>query len=125
MTMDWMPHRFCLVTPWLIFPMLISDLCICVAYFIISGDLFHEVSIRPDSPYMWQNYSFAIFIRACALTHLMGAIVLYWAVYPIQLGINVFTALVSLYVAYLFKQRRLVIRATLQGKKDATAEYER
>lgn len=113
--LPWMPHWHCLINLWLIIPMATSDFAIFFAYWMISAELLRQVRKSPASEYAWQNHAFALFIRLCGLTHLMGVVVLWWAVYPLQLMVNLATAGVSVLVWWLYRTRMLelsVSRAT-------------
>ncbi len=115
MSLPYQPHAVCLLgQPLLMFIHVASDATIFLAYTVISALLFQTKNnshlfgflrnlLKKGAPDFvisqsmgeWTFASFAMFIGACGLTHLMDIIVLWVPVYWAQGFVKVVTALAS------------------------------
>jgi PAS domain S-box-containing protein len=94
------PHGLCLLwRPELIWLHVGSDALIALSYFSIPFALAVFVSRRPDVKYGWVFWSFAAFIMACGLTHVMSIWTLWVPDYALEGGIKVVTAASSIATA--------------------------
>ena len=96
----YLPHGYCI--SWsapLVWTFVISDLLIFVSYFSMPVALVYFARQRKDFPYRWLLWLFAVFIMACGLTHLMGAVVLWLPMYGLDALLKAFTAFVSVITA--------------------------
>ena len=96
------PHGYCLL--WqrpLILTHAISDLIIAIAYFSIPIALVTLVRRRRDLEFGWVFWSFATFILACGLTHVMGIVTLWYPLYALEGMIKAVTAIASIVTAAL------------------------
>ncbi len=118
---NFMPHAMCLLgNTTLIFIHVFSDAVIFLSYMVISSLLFaarrsgHLFTyliglLRRGEPDLvlkaglaqWAFASFATFIGACGMTHLMDIVVLWFPLYWIQGVIKFVTATASASTAYL------------------------
>ncbi len=96
-----MPHRYCLRLPELIWTDAISDGVVALSYFLIPYALVRLTKIRKDLTFPWMFLLFAVFILSCGGSHLMDIITLWVAAYRLETGIKVITALTSLPTAIL------------------------
>ncbi|MBB93427.1 MAG: two-component sensor histidine kinase [Rhodobacteraceae bacterium] len=95
-----MPHGMCLLwRPDLLFLHGGSDLFIALAYLTIPLVIMRAARLRPDLIDAKVARLFAVFITACALSHLAGLATLWWPAYGIQGLIKAATAVVSVYTA--------------------------
>jgi PAS domain S-box-containing protein len=94
------PHGLCLLwRPELIWLHVGSDSIIALAYFSIPFALAVFVSRRPDVRYGWVFWSFATFIMACGMTHVMSIWTLWVPDYTLEGGVKAATAVASLSTA--------------------------
>ena len=106
MAAHYMPHRYCLSQSWLIWANVVSDLIISLSYIAIFSGLFwiaHRLRSLPEvRAYLWIFLAFGLFIVACASTHAMKVVTLWWAVYRLSLAFKVVSATASIATAVLF-----------------------
>lgn len=101
-TDGFMPHGHCyLWTPELLWTFVISESIIVLAYFSISFILLYFVGKRRDLQFNWMFQMFALFIFACATTHLVGIWTIWYPDYWLDALIKAFTAILSLIAAVL------------------------
>jgi two-component system sensor histidine kinase/response regulator len=97
-----LPHGYCISwSPPLVLIYVISDLLIFLAYFSMPLAIIHFSRQRPDFPYTRLLWMFAAFIMACGATHLMGAIVLWLPLYPVEAFFKALTAGISVATAIM------------------------
>ena len=98
----YLPHGYCISwsTP-LVLTFVISDILIFIAYSSMPVALVYFARRRRDFPYRWLLWLFAVFIMACGLTHLMGAVVLWLPMYGLDALLKALTALVSVVTAFV------------------------
>lgn len=91
------PHGMCLLwRPELIRLHVVSDTIIALAYFSISFALGVFAYKRPDIQYSWVFWSFAAFILACGLTHVMSIWTLWVPDYGLEGLVKATTACASI-----------------------------
>ena len=96
------PHGICLLwEPELIWLHVVSDALIAMAYFSIPFALAIFVWKRRDLKFGWVYWSFAIFIQACGLTHVLSIYTLWVPVYGIEGLVKAATAAASVVTAGL------------------------
>jgi len=94
------PHGICLLwRPELIGLHVGSDAVIALAYSSIPFALAVFVSKRPDVQYSWVFWSFAAFILACGMTHVMSIWTLWVPDYALEGAVKVVTAVASISTA--------------------------
>jgi len=94
------PHGICLLwEPELIWLHVVSDALIAMAYFSIPFALAIFVTKRRDLKFGWVYWSFAIFIMACGLTHVLSIYTLWVPVYGIEGLVKAATAVASVFTA--------------------------
>lgn len=95
--MSWLPHRVCyLDDPTLVWGMAITDLCFFIAYTGITVWLVRMAMSREANGTKAIQLIFAAFISLCGLTHLFGAVTLWWPIFYPELITNTLGAAVSL-----------------------------
>ena len=95
-----LPHGYCLSwSPMLVGINIISDFLIFLSYFSMPVALVYFARRRPDFPYKWLLWMFALFIMACGATHLMGTIILWKPLYWLNAILKAITAIVSMATA--------------------------
>ena len=93
---QYMPHGMCLLwQPWLVLLWAGSDVLIFLAYMAIPLALLRVVRARNDLQHRGLIFLFAGFILLCGLTHLLGAVTLWWPIYPYVGLVKLATGLVS------------------------------
>jgi signal transduction histidine kinase/PAS domain-containing protein len=103
----YLPHRFCyLAQPGLIWSNVVTDALIAVSYIAIFASLFW-ISARPRrvtefAAYRWIFLAFGLFIIACAATHLMEIVTVWWPLYPLSAAVKLLCAAASVPTAVLF-----------------------
>ena len=91
------PHGICLLwEPELIWLHVVSDALIALAYFSIPFALAIFVTKRRDLKFGWVYWSFAVFILACGLTHILSIYTLWVPVYGIEGLVKAATAVASI-----------------------------
>lgn len=101
-TNGFMPHGYCL--RWdgpLLFVLILGNIGIALAYFLIPLALRHFVGKRKDLPYPHMFKLFAAFILTCGLTHLVKVWTLYQPVYWVEALLDLWTAIISMLTATL------------------------
>ncbi|NDU92680.1 MAG: PAS domain S-box protein [Ferrovum sp.] len=101
-TNGYLPHGYCL--SWsqpLLLTNVISDVLIFLAYFSMPVTLGYFAWRRQDFPYRSLLWMFSIFIMACGITHLMGAVVLWLPLYRLDAFFKAITALASVATAIM------------------------
>jgi PAS domain S-box-containing protein len=94
------PHGICLLwEPELIWLHVVSDALIALAYFSIPFALAIFVTMRRDLKFGWIYWSFAAFIMACGLTHILSIYTLWVPVYGIEGLVKAATAVASIITA--------------------------
>ena len=95
-----LPHGYCISwSPPLVGTYVVSDIVIFLSYSSMPVALGYFARRRPDFPYRWLLWMFAIFILACGTTHLVGTIILWQPVYWLDAGLKALTAAISLTTA--------------------------
>jgi PAS domain S-box-containing protein len=101
-TAGFMPHGMCYQwQPGVLAIHVISDGLISLAYFSISGTLLYFVHRRIDLKHEWIFMCFAIFIIACAFTHAMEILTIWYPTYWLSGEIKLITAFASISTAIL------------------------
>ena len=97
-----LPYASCITaSPSLLWLHLVSDALIALAYVAIPWSIFLIIRRRPDIPFGWMAWLFCAFILACGLTHAMAAWTMWEPVYWYSGVTKAFTALVSLFTAWM------------------------
>lgn len=105
--MNYLPHRYCyLAQPWLIWSNVTMDAFIAASYVVIfscliwvTGRLRRVPEIRA---FLWVFIAFGVFIVACASTHLMEVVTVWWPLYRLSVAFKVLCAASSVGTAILF-----------------------
>ena len=126
---NYLPHRFCyLVQPGLVWTNVTTDALIAASYTLLFGCILLIVGklrmVAPLRPYIWIFLSFATFIMACGLTHLMEVVTVWWPLYPLSALMKVLCAAVSIPTALLFARVTPVIVANVAGFFDLLSNAE-
>ncbi len=101
-TDGFMPHGMCyLWRPDILALHVGADSSIALAYFTIPFTLVYFVRRRAELRFTWIFLSFAIFIVACGLSHVMEIVTIWSPVYWVSGGVKVITALASVVTAIL------------------------
>jgi PAS domain S-box-containing protein len=105
--MNYLPHRYCyLAQPWLIWSNVTMDALIAASYVLIFSCLFWITGRLRRLPeihsFLWVFIAFGIFILACASTHLMEVITVWWPLYRLTVAFKVLCAVSSVATAILF-----------------------
>lgn len=98
---DFMPHRFCLRLPDLIWLHAASDSAIALSYFLIPISLVNLVRRRANLVYPWMFLLFGLFILSCGTTHLLAVWTLWTPIYRFDGLVKALTAISSLLTAVL------------------------
>jgi PAS domain S-box-containing protein len=94
------PHGICLLwEPELIWLHVVSDALIAIAYFSIPVALAIFLAKRRDLKFGWVYWSFAIFILACGVTHVLAIYTLWVPIYGIEGLVKAATAVASIFTA--------------------------
>jgi len=97
-----MPHGMCYMwRPDILAIHVGADSSIALAYFTISYTLLYFVRKCAELRFTWICLSFAIFIIACGVSHLMGIWTIWFPMYWLSGGIKIITALASVTTAIL------------------------
>jgi PAS domain S-box-containing protein len=104
---NYLPHRYCyLAQPDLIWTNVIMDGLIAASYVVIFACLFWIVAQLRNTPqtrtYLWVFVAFGVFILACASTHLMEVVTIWWPVYRLSVAFKLACAVASVVTAVLF-----------------------
>lgn len=100
----WLPHGICL--QWqqsLLLGLVLGNFLIALAYTLIPLALLRCVRRLPSAlqPASFLLRFFAAFIFSCGATHLMAILVIWYPCYRVQTAVDLWTASISLYTAYL------------------------
>ncbi len=102
------PHGYCLLwQPGLVALSVGSDLLIAASYFFIAGYITYFLLKRRQSEHKFLLGLTALYIAACGLTHLLGAVIIWIPLYYIQAAIMAVTAAISAYTAFFYLGPRL------------------
>ena len=99
---DFMPHAYCLRTPFVIWLHVLSDGLIALAYAAIPIALlrlFWRRKHREDLSFHWIFLLFAAFILGCGATHALAIVTLWTPIYRFEGLVKLLTALVSIATA--------------------------
>jgi PAS domain S-box-containing protein len=104
---NYLPHRYCyLAQPSLIWTNVIMDGLIAASYVVIFACLFWIVAQLRSAPqtrsYLWVFVAFGVFIVACASTHFMEVVTIWWPVYWLSVAFKLACAVASVATAVLF-----------------------
>jgi signal transduction histidine kinase len=129
---NYLPHRFCyLAQPGLIFTNVAMDGLIAASYAVIFASLLWIAARLKPKPgfrgYVWIFVSFGLFIIACAATHAMEIVTVWWPVYPLSAAFKVLCAAASVPTAILFARAAPTLEINLERflAMLSTAEEER
>lgn len=112
LTSNLVPHGYCMA--WekdIVFVHVLSDLAIAFAYVSIPIALAQFARRRHDFPFPKLLLMFSAFIFACAATHVMGLLTLWWPVYRVEGAIKALTAGVSVATALALRRQAPAIMA--------------
>ena len=94
------PHLICWnKTMDLIWLHVISDFIIAFSYLSIPTALLMIFFKRPDIPFKWLFFMFAMFIISCGLTHIMGIITVWYPLFWMDGYIKLSCAIISIITA--------------------------
>lgn len=99
-----LPHATCLfLRPDLIALHVASDVLLALAYFSIPITLTVFARKRPNTENLLRRvlYFFAAFITACGITHVMGAVTMWYPIYYLEGALKLSAALISVVTAVL------------------------
>lgn len=109
-----MPHGHCILwKPGILFPMVVSDVLIFIAYSLIPITIFYFVRNRTDLDSKAKNLAwlFFAFIQLCGFTHLLTAWNFWHSEYELQVALKMTTAMVSIVTAIIcLKLRKLLVK---------------
>lgn len=109
-----MPHGHCILwKPGILFPMVVSDVLIFIAYSLIPITIYYFVKNRTDLDSKAKNLAwlFFAFIQLCGFTHLLTAWNFWHSEYELQAALKVTTALVSITTAVIcLRLRKLLVQ---------------
>jgi hypothetical protein len=105
--MNYLPHRYCyLAQPWLIWSNVTMDALIAASYVAIFSCLLWITSRLRRIPeirgFLWIFLSFGLFIVACASTHVMEVVTVWWPLYRLSVAFKLVCAAASVATAILF-----------------------
>jgi PAS domain S-box-containing protein len=114
----YLPHRYCyLAQPDLIWTNVIMDGLIAASYVVIFACLFWIVARLRSTPqtrtYLWVFVAFGIFIIACASTHFMEVVTIWWPVYRLSVAFKLACAVASVATAVLLTHAAPKITASI------------
>lgn len=96
MGQGFMPHGHCYQwTPWILWPNVLADIAITLAYYSIPIALVYFVRRRPDVLFHRMFLLFAAFIFACGTTHLLEVYNVWNSAYGLAALVKMATALAS------------------------------
>jgi PAS domain S-box-containing protein len=115
---NYLPHRYCyLAQPDLIWTNVVMDGLIAASYVVIFACLFWIVAQLRSTPqtraYLWVFVAFGVFIVACASTHLMEVVTIWWPVYRLSVAFKLACAVASIITAVLFARAAPKITASI------------
>lgn len=95
-----LPHGYCLRwDPELLWVTVVAHGVIAVAYYSIPIALIYLARRKADLIWNWLFSSFAIFIFCCGTSHVLNIVVVWQPVYWLLAGVDVATAVSSLFTA--------------------------
>jgi PAS domain S-box-containing protein len=105
--MNYLPHRYCyLAQPWLIWSNVTMDALIAASYIVIFSCLFWITArlrrFTEIHAFLWILIALGLFIVACASTHLMEVVTIWWPLYRLSVVFKVLCAASSVATAILF-----------------------
>ncbi|MBV8771159.1 MAG: hypothetical protein JO166_02345 [Deltaproteobacteria bacterium] len=118
---SWLPHGICLQWQWpLLLALVAGNLAIALAYTLIPLALLRCIRHLPSvlRPGSFLLRFFAAFIVSCGATHVMAILVIWYPCYHLEAAVDLWTAGISLYTAYLLWWLPIVIdeiREALSG----------
>jgi PAS domain S-box-containing protein len=126
---NYLPHRFCyLAEPGLVWTNVTTDALIAASYALLFTCILAILrklrGVSPLKPYLWIFLSFATFIMACGLTHLMEVVTVWWPLYPLSAAMKVLCAAVSVPTALFFARTTPVIAREIAGFFDLLARFQ-
>jgi PAS domain S-box-containing protein len=115
---NYLPHRYCyLAQPDLIWTNVIMDGLIAASYVVIFACLFWIVAQLRSTPqtrtYLWVFVAFGVFIIACASTHFMEVVTIWWPVYRLSVAFKLACAVASVATAVLLTHAAPKITASI------------
>jgi PAS domain S-box-containing protein len=127
---NYLPHRYCyLAQPGLVWTHVGADALIAASYTVLFACILlivHKLrGLLPLRPYIWIFLSFATFIMACGLTHVMEVVTVWWPLYPLSAAMKAVCAAVSVPTALLFARVTPVIAKQIAGFFDLLASEQR
>ncbi len=127
---NYLPHRYCyLAQPDLIWTNVIMDGLIAASYVVIFSCLFWIVAQLRSTPqtraYLWVFVAFGIFIVACASTHLMEVVTIWWPVYRLSVAFKLACAVASVATAVLFTHAAPKITAGIRQFLETLSQSQR
>ncbi len=123
----YLPHRYCyLAQPGLVWTNAVTDTVIGASYcaiFVCMLLVVRKLRRIPEMrPYLWILLSFGAFIIACAGTHLMDVVTVWWPFYPLSAAVKVLCAAVSIPTALYFAMRSPSIEQGIHGFLNSRVE---
>lgn len=117
--MNFLPHRYCyLGQPWLIWSNVTMDALIAASYVLIFSCLFWIAGRLRRFPeiraFLWVFIAFGLFIVACALTHLMEVVTVWWPLYRVSVAFKILCAASSVSTAILFAKTAAELTRRIQ-----------
>jgi PAS domain S-box-containing protein len=127
---NYLPHRYCyLAQPDLIWTNVIMDGLIAASYVVIFACLFWIVAQLRSTPqtrtYLWVFVAFGVFIVACASTHFMEVVTIWWPVYRLSVAFKLACALASVATAVLFTHAAPKITASIRQFLETLSQSQR
>src|SRR6202050_5611099 len=115
---QYLPHRYCyLAQPDLIWTNVVMDGLIAASYVVIFACLFWIVAqlrrTAQTRTYLWVFVAFGVFIVACASTHLMEVVTIWWPVYRLSVAFKLACAVASIATAVLLTHAAPKITASI------------
>lgn len=102
-TVGFMPHGYCLLwRPDIVAMHVASDVMIFAAYISIALCLNRFIKERPEFRYSRVTFLTAAFIGGCGVTHLFGAVSLWWPAYGAEAILKLIVAGISVIAAWEF-----------------------
>ncbi len=127
---NYLPHRYCyLAQPDLIWTNVIMDGLIAASYVVIFTSLFWIVAQLRSTPqtrtYLWVFVAFGVFIAACASTHFMEVVTIWWPVYRLSVAFKLACAVASVATAFLFTHAAPKITASIRQFLETLSQSQR
>jgi PAS domain S-box-containing protein len=127
---NYLPHRYCyLAQPDLIWTNVILDSLIAASYVVIFTCLFWVVARLRSTPqtrtYLWVFVAFGVFIVACASTHFMEVVTIWWPVYRLSVAFKLVCAVSSVATAVLFTHAAPKIIASIRQFLETLSQSQR